>query len=315
MSNIGRSLILTGISSIFLAGCATSSPAQKPVNGAWAGPQPTYDEKVTSRALEQVKAACPSDFSYQSMEWRKVTPLANACVKAKDWQRLEKMGDWLAKQAPLTPWGPYYMGLAAEGRRDFPRAIWMLELALKKAPKEGIFHYELGRIHWELKNDRAAVASMKTASEMSPGLVEAHSVMGQLSLQREEFAEARKYFQKALLVNSKHYVSVLGMAAVEMGTKDYAKAEEYLARAVDLNPNASKPRLALAQIQEEHLKKFDEALSGYKRIRQMSADKKLDEAIPVNLDEKIRGLEKSSQVNKAGQLTVRTPTAERQVAK
>lgn len=311
-----RNIILLGASSLLLSSCATTNAPVKAAAPTWVGPQATYDEKADSRPVEQVKASCPVDSQWQSLEWKKVMPLANACIRAKDWQRVEKMGDWLAKQAPLTPWGPFYLGIAAESRKDYPRAIWMLELALKKAPKEGIFQYELGRIHWDLKNDRAAVAAMKAASDLSPGLVDAHAVVGQLALQRQDYAEGERYFQKALAANAKHLVSLLGMASVTIGKKDFARAEEYLARAVELSPNSSKARLALAQLQEENLKKYDEALNSYKRIKQLSGDKKLDEAIPLNLDEKIHNLEKSvSQVIKSSQLSERKPSAERQVAK
>ena len=42
------------------------------------------------------------------LERRQVPAKLNACVKAKDWHRVEKMGDLLAKTAYLTPWGAYY---------------------------------------------------------------------------------------------------------------------------------------------------------------------------------------------------------------
>lgn len=314
-----RSIFIFGSAVVVTAsiiGCATSAPKVADSKPTWQPTQPTYEEKVSARSLDQVKASCPGDNQWENLEWKKITPLANSCVKAKDWHKVEKMGDWLATHASLTPWGAFYMGLAAEGRKDYPRAIWMFELALKKAPKEGIFHYELGRIHWELGQDAAAVAEMKMASDLSPSLVEAHALMGQLALQRQEISEAERYFQKALSVNSKHLPSILGMASAKINSKDYVKAEEYLGQAVDLNPRASKPRLALAQVQEEHLKKYNDALATYRQIKQMSADRKLDEVIQLNLDEKIRNLEKSaSQVNKGGQLTERTPTGERQVRK
>ncbi|NJL25455.1 MAG: tetratricopeptide repeat protein [Calothrix sp. SM1_5_4] len=43
-------------------------------------------------------------------------------------------------------------------------------------------------------------------------------------------------------------------AAVEMKGNDFAKAEDYLNRAISANPRSSKARLALGQVQEMHLK-------------------------------------------------------------
>ncbi|MGZ3721874.1 MAG: tetratricopeptide repeat protein [Bdellovibrionales bacterium] len=317
MMNITRNIILVGSAMLF-AGCATA-PAEKTSAHleALPAPAPSYEEKVGSMAVEQVKTACPADSKWEALEWKKISPYANACVKAKDWGKVEKMGNFLATHAHLTPWGPYYMSLAAEGRKDYPRAIWMLELALKKAPKEGIFHYELGRIHWELGDDADAVKHLKQASELSPSLTQAHWVMGQLAVQRHDFNEAETLFQKALKIDSKHLPSILGMATLTINNKDFARAEGYLTQAVALNPRSSKARLALAQVQAEHLKKYQDALHTYKQIKQMNADKKLDESVHINLDEKIQSLEKSltqaAAKPKSGELTVRTPSGERKV--
>jgi hypothetical protein len=84
---------------------------------------------------------------------------------------------------------------------------------------------------------------------------------------------------------------------------------------VSLNPKGAKARLALASVQSEHLKKYDEALHTYKKIKQLNAEKKLDESVQINLDEKIKSLEKNiAQAAKAkDQAQVRTPSNERKV--
>lgn len=317
MNNIQRNIILCGLSSILtLAGCAIAPAANKMAGGdALPVVVPSYDERVQSVPMEQMKtAACPTDSKWQSLDWKKISLLANACVKAKDWQQVEKLGNFLAIHAFLTPWGAYYLSLASEGRKDYPRAIWMLELALKKDPKEGLFHYELGRIHWQIGNDSEAIAHLKQASELNPGLADAQFVMGQLSAQNQDISAAEHYFERALRSNAKHLPSLMALVALKVDGKDYVNAEEYLTRVIELNPRSSKARLALAQVQEEHLKKLQEALHNYKQLKQLSAEKKLDEDIHLNLDDKIRNLEKNlTQVNNKGQLTVRTPSGERQV--
>lgn len=316
MTNTQRNIILV-LSALAFAGCATSPTAKTTSIPELQPVKPSYEEKTTSMSLDKIKASCPADNKWEEYDWKRIPPFANACVKAKDWSKLEKMGNKLATQAHLTPWGPYYLAIAAEGRKDFPRAIWMLELALKKAPKEGLFHYELARIHWDLGDDSDAVKHMKMASELSPALTEAHTSMGELAMQRHEYSEAEGYFQKALKSDDKHMTALLGLATVALNKQDFSRAEEYLARVVSLNPRSSKARLTLAQVQEEHLKKYQEALQTYKDLKRMNADKKLDESVHINLDEKIQSLEKSlSQAAakpKSGELTVRTPSNERKV--
>jgi tetratricopeptide (TPR) repeat protein len=308
MINIKR---LFAASTLILAGCA-SAPAKVASNEPLAAPLPTYQEKSQSVSLDQVKIACPADSKWEALEWKKVSPLANACVKAKDWIKVEKMGNYMATHAHLTPWGPYYLSLAAEGRKDYPRAIWMLELALKKAPKEGLFHYELGRIHWEMGDDSEAIKSLKAASDLNPGLTEAHYIMGQLAMQRHDLEAADTLFQKALQSNSKHLGSLLGMADLKIRSKDFVKAESFLNQVVSLNPRSFKARMALAQVQEEHLKKFQEALTNYKEIKHLNAEKKLDQTVMINLDDKIHSLEKTlSQAEKTKELSIRTPSGEK----
>lgn len=301
--------------SLCLAACA--SAPQKKTDGLVI--KPSYTEKVGAIPLEAQKSqTCPSDSAYQKEDWRKVVLLANACVKAKDWNNLEKVGSHLAKTAPLTPWGPYYMSLVATIRRDYPRAQWMLELALKKAPNEGLFHYELGRLYWEQKDEAGAIKEMKLASDLNPALTDAHYIVGQLALRADDLGQARKMFAKALANNSKHSPSLMGLAQAEIKAKDYAKAEEMLGRAIDANPRSSKARLALAQVQELHLKKVQDALASYRELKQLGAERKLDESVQsMGLEEKIQNLEKTlSQVNRGSQVkTVRKPTAEQQVAK
>lgn len=316
MMNIQRAVLI--FTSILISGCATPGAeikkqtyiAPAPLNAPAA---PTYSEKARGVTVDQVKSAnCPQDNKWENLTWTKIIPLANACVKAKDWHRVEKMGDLLAKTAYLTPWGAYYLSVAAEARKDYPRALWMLELALKKNPNEGIFHYEIGRIQWELKDDAEALKHLKMASDLNSSLTGAHWIMGQMAIQRQDYSAAEHLFEKALESDSEHMPSIFAMAQVKVIKKEWERAEEYLAKAVRYNPRSTKARLALAQVQEEYLKKVQEALHGYKQLKQLSADRKLDESVHINLDEKIQSLEKNI-TQMTNKVTTRQPSTERQV--
>ncbi|MBX3021691.1 MAG: tetratricopeptide repeat protein [Bdellovibrionales bacterium] len=304
--------LVLAITALAFSACA-SGPQKKSEETVKA----TYTEKVNAISLDdQRSGVCPNESVYQKEEWRKIVPMANACVKAKDWNQLEKIGNHLAKTAPLTPWGAYYMSLVATMRKDYPRAQWMLELALKKAPNEGLFHYELGRLFWEQGDEAGAIKEMKLASELNPALTDAHYVMGQMALRSDDLSLARKMFGKALANESRHAPALLGAAEVEIKAKDYDKAESLLNQAIVANPRSSKARLALGQVQELHLKKAQEALQTYRDLKQLGTERKLDENVQsMNLEEKIQTLEKSlSQVNKGSQVNSRKP-AERQVSK
>lgn len=278
-----------------LAACA-SAPAMKKVEGSTADIKPSYSEKVAAAPADKAKVSVPcpaSPAQWENQDWKKVAQMANACVKAGDWYKVETIGNYLSVKASLTPWGPYYLGLAANFRKDHPRAIWMLELALKKNPNEGLFQYELGRIAWDMGDETQAKQRLKAASDLSPGLTEAHWVLGQIAVDANDFSQAESRLKKALESDSRHWPSLMSMAALKMKTKSWEEAEDYLAKAVDQNPRSAKARLALAQVQEQHLKKFREAINGYKELRQLTATRRLDEAPTMNFDQKIKDLEKS----------------------
>jgi tetratricopeptide (TPR) repeat protein len=300
-----------------LVGCASTPSSTTPDKAGLEAPKPTYTEKssaVLAQALHAV-ATCPHDMNYEKEDWHKMVAYANACVKTKDWARTERVGNSLAKLATTTPWGPYYMALAATQRKDYPRAQWMLELALKKAPNEGILHYELGRLYWDMSNDALAMKELKQASELNPALGEAHLVMGQMALQRGDYSEARGLLRKALNTDGKMWTALMASAEVERRSNDFVKAEDFLNQAIAVNPRSSRARMALAEMQEMHMRKISEALAGYKTLRQMNASHQLDEGLKINLDEKIQSLEKSLPQIGKNQVTDRSPSAERKVKK
>lgn len=290
--------ISLALAALVLAGCA-SSPAKTGNQ-----PAPTYTEKVSAGSLDYVKASdCPHDSMYESLEWKKVALLANACVKAKDWNRVEKMGNFLATHAYLTPWGAYYLSLSAANRKDYQRATWMLELALKKAPNEGLFHYQLGRLHWEQGEDALALKSLKTAADLNQSLTDAQWIIGQMALQRGDTSESERYLKKALSNNPQHWSALMSMAALKSRTKDWQDSADYLQKAISANPRSSKARVALAQLQEMQLKRLADALQSYRDLKRLNNDHKLDEGIHFDVDQKIKNIESNMvQTQKAAQI-------------
>lgn len=300
-------------SALLLVGCASSNKSGEKKADV---PVPTYNEKVGAVTVSDLRPSqnCPADGKWEGPDWRKAVAFANACVKAKDFRKVELIGNYLAIHAHLTPWGAYYMSIAAEARKDIPRAIWMLELALKKAPNEGIFHYQLGRLHWELGDDQLALKELKLASDLNSSLVDAHYVMGQMALNKENYSEAEKLFRKVMANEANHWPTAMGMATLRMKTKDWVKAETALEEAIRMNPRSTKARLALAQVQEIQLKKMQQALSTYKELRSQVQARKTDEPVSIDLESKIKSLEKDIlQSAKGNQLSVRKPTSEGQV--
>jgi tetratricopeptide (TPR) repeat protein len=309
--------ILVGV-----VGCA-SYPAKSPQASATTPTvkedpiKPTFNEKVSALNVDDYKTSgtCPKDGAWNGLDWKKILPMANACVKSKDWRKVENIGSYLGMHHSLTPWGAYYMSLAAEARKDLPRAQWMMELALKKAPNEGLFHYQLGRLYWVNEDTVQALKELKTASDNNPTLTDAHWIVGQIALQKGSFKEAEDYLNKALDNNRNHWPALMALATVKTKGKDWAAAELVLIKAIRANPRSLKARMALAEIQELQLKNLSSALQTYKETRQLVTSRKLDEKPGVNLDEKIKTIEQSlSAVSEQKKISARKPTGEKKVA-
>lgn len=309
-------MALVLVLSIFVGACSSLKKvddADSMTAGKFAA---SYLEKTDAVTLDNAKVGdCPTD-GWESVDWKKAVAFANACVKAKDWVKVDKIGNHLAIQAYLTPWGPYFLSLSAAARKDYPRAQWLLELASKKAPQEGIFHYQLGRLAWENGDEAVAIKELTQASDMNSSLVEAQTLLGLLAYRKQDNSTAERRFQKALEADPTHWPAMMGLASVKIKNGNWKEAEELLVKSVKMKPASSKARLALAQVQETHLQKLSDALQTYKDIKSLSAERKLDEGIKVNLEEKIQSLEKSlSQAQKVNQVTVRKPAEQKRIAK
>lgn len=308
-------LILISVLSLILAGCSTAparqdAPIAKKIEAS-------YFDKVEGVPLSEARGECPkSEAPLAEVSWEKMMPMAAACVKAQDWFRLEQVGNALATRGHRTPWGPYYLSLSAESRKDYPRAIWMLELAIKKAPKEGILHYQLGRIHWLQGNDIVALKNLKQASELNPSLTDAHFISGVVALNSDKLGEAESALKLALRNDSRHFPATMAMADLKMKAKDWEGAVSFLERAISLNSRSQKARVALATVQETQLKRLDAALSTYRDLKRLNASNKLDAPLGFSVEDKIKSLEGMMvQAVKQKQVSSRKPSTAEGVAK
>lgn len=274
-------------------GCAGPVKQSATTASLGASTKPTYTEKVRTQTASNYrsKKTCPHDSRWQTEGWRELTQTVNACVGAKNWRQVRAMGDFLAIQAPTTPWGAYFLGLEASARKDYLRATWMLELALKKSPQEGLFHYELGRVRWMNGDSNGARESLIKASELNETLTQAHVFVAQIALVDKNFSRAEKYLKKALIAEPRNWTALMGMSQVATSKQDWVAAEDYLQRAVKSDPRQFQSRWALANLYEKQLNNLSQAIDTYKDIEKRRLTQGLDDVAEVNVQEKIKALE------------------------
>lgn len=249
---------------------------------------------------------CPRQATaVKGQSWRALLASANACVQTGNWKMLELVGTEMAQIQHLSPWGPYYLSLAAESRKEYPRALWMAELALKKAPASGLLVFQQGRIHWLMRDQTTALKSFQRATELEPRLSDAHLVLGQMALVNGDLNEAGKRFQAAIAAESNYVPALLGLGEVRLKKNDIKGASEVLAQAVFSQPSSYRARLRHAQVLESYEKNFPEALNAYRRLRSLERERKLDAAVDFNLENKIRELEGMAKATPQNQLSLR----------
>lgn len=251
----------------------------------------------------------------KGLTWKQLMKEANNCVQSGNWAVVEVIGNQLAQVEHLSPWGAYYMSLAAESRKELPRAMWMIELALKKAPQSALLTYQQGRLQWLGNEQTSAQKTLKRATDLDPRLVDAQLLLGQMAMISGDYTEAGKRFQAALAVEPRHLPALLGWAEVRIRAKDSKEANEALAQAVFNHPSSYRARLRQAQVLEQMEKNFPEALNAYKRLKALERDRKLDALVDQDLDGKIRELESAVKQSAPNQLSLREPAEQKKGGK
>ncbi|MBI4495487.1 MAG: tetratricopeptide repeat protein [Deltaproteobacteria bacterium] len=90
------------------------------------------------------------------------------------------------------------LGWAHYRNGDREKAIECYQKAVAQKPDFGMAFYNMGLAYRDLKQTQAAIAVLRTATRLEPGLQEAHFQLGLLLLQAGERAEAKKAFQEVI---------------------------------------------------------------------------------------------------------------------
>lgn len=276
-----------------IAGCASKSKYPSSTE-ADALRSKVYLESVQAvgASSESGRTACPKDEkTWKTLGWKKLMAYTNACVLSHDDASAEKLANALATMDPLSPWGPYYLSVIAENRKELPRALWMIELALKKAPKSALVQYQRGRVQFAMGETAQAIQSFRTVTQLDPQFTEANLAVGHILFREQYKSEALPFLERALEHDRHNLDALVAAAECQLDRSDFKKASQYLTRARDLAPQRTGVHLKLAEIQEEKLHDFSGALDSYRRIKSLMGRRKLDETVSVNVEEKINKLQ------------------------
>ncbi len=238
---------------IFILGCATGPSSQidnvKILNGVKKGFQDVkkidtvYSSGIkASSNLRNLRArvSCKEYGDVDNKNWRRMLEIGYSCIKKKNWSALSVVANKLSHNHLKAPWGPYYRSIIAEQEGDLTRAIWMVDLALKKAPQNTIIIFQKARVLWLAKNESMAYEMMKKVVKLDPKNYDALFFLGNIHYRDRDFKEALKFYKKIFKYNHKDagYRAAMGESNFYLG--NYQESiKHYKAAALRSKLNAS----------------------------------------------------------------------------
>jgi tetratricopeptide (TPR) repeat protein len=269
-----------------LVGCATNAPKQ-----TTADIKPSEAQKIYFEGISIVSGVKPGEkctfnaAQERDRSWKNLVRHASQCASAGQWSTVEVLAEEMAKGDINSPWSAYFHSVVADKTGDLPRAVWMVELAMKKAPGAALFYYQKGRVLWEMKDYKNAVKEMTTATDLDKNLTDAQVFLAQAYHQNLNYDKATQFYKSALASQSTNPICLKGLADVHLAQGNPAKVVELLEPVVGRTTDRD-IRLRLAQ-GYEMTGHDQEALAQYKAVREAG---KVSTA-SLDLNEKIRGLE------------------------
>lgn len=227
-----------------------------------------------------------------SKEWKDLLSKASACAGDKNWKTLEPVAQALARIDINAPWGAYFMSVSAEGTGDWQRALWMVELAQKKAGvANGLFLYQHGRIWAGLKETTKAMSDVQKAVSLEPKLVAGHLFLAEIHHRDLEWDQAAEHYASVLSVEAENPQALAGLGDVRINQNRASDAAELYTKAISAQSSRLEWWLRLGSIYETNLKNNELALSTYKGLRTSLDKGEVKQRPSIDLQAKIKALE------------------------
>jgi tetratricopeptide (TPR) repeat protein len=216
---------------LLLTACASSTPkedeAAKQAQAERKEKTKVYFSGMTAQKVTAVTESCSNvNQSSKKLSWTELVGKANGCVKAANWSAVEAWAFEISRNNIESPWGLYYYSVAAEAKQDYPRAMWMIQAAMKKSAADvALFRYQKGRVLWEMNPCEAALTEIETALKFDPTLVAAHDFLGDARLRVADYKRAEQHFAAALKLDPTDGPAQKGLALVAMQTGSRSVAQ------------------------------------------------------------------------------------------
>ena len=239
---------------------------------------------------------CPETrLGWQSDRMATLIRAANACEQFHRVTRLQQIGNVLARRFSNKPWGAFYLSLSALDRKQYSQSLWMIELALKKAPNVGLLTYQRGRVLLAMGNLALANQAFRSAAQESPELVDAHLYLAELNERDQNYSHAIVQLKDVIAYEPRNSAAWANLGEIYVLQHETADATEAYQHAVNINPDNLQYQLRLAHLYEAS-KNEKAALNAYERAQELVENSRVPaNQIDVNLDRKISELKKATE--------------------
>lgn len=150
------------------------------------------------------KYSCVKHLETEKENWQALVESALTCIYDKNWVELSKIADKLSHNHIKAPWGPYYKSIVAYERfRDYQRAEWMCNLALKKSPENNVVKYQLARIYWNTDRKPQSFDLMEQIKKKNPKNPNIQRFLGDVQYSDRNFKDALSHYEKVQSVFSR----------------------------------------------------------------------------------------------------------------
>lgn len=227
----------------------------------------------------------------RTKDWHELVKYANRCLAQKKTKELYVVANRLAETQPTLPWGAFYLSLEAELENQDERALWMIDLALRKSPKTGVLKYQRGRLFWKKGFYKECVNEMEEALKLDNTITEAHLTLGEAYLNQLNFNVARGHFEAVLQKMPQNITALTGLANVYVELENASGALGVLQSAIASYPKNLSFRVKEAFVYENLAQQSEVALFKLKEIQSLLSKKALDGKPSFDLDAKIKDLE------------------------
>jgi tetratricopeptide (TPR) repeat protein len=182
------------------------------------------------RALEHARTKMPDDPKL----------LLDLGIQEMDVDLLPKARESLNLARKLDPKNPdtiYALARVETEEQHMQAAEIDLRAYLAKRPEDASAHFGLGRVLEIEQRTAEAKIEFERSIQLQPVQTESYYELGQMELEVHHDAQATPRFTKVLERDATHGGALTGMGIVAFRAKNYAEAEQYLARAEKTAPN------------------------------------------------------------------------------